>query len=150
MRFADVFLRLGTALVAWMMLFTHFVWLAVLHVVECGPDGDEMYRLLLGLAPFTCGFAFLVTVTRKFAEIHAMLRWLVVPLLLLAPFCLRTAWGVYKAVNLEKMAICDTGQPPAWQLYWAPLQLVTVIAVLVFATRAWRMAQNSSAAIKTD
>ena len=56
MRFAEVFLRMGTALVAWMMLLTHFVWLAVLHVIGCGPDGDEMHRLLFGLAPFTILF----------------------------------------------------------------------------------------------
>lgn len=138
MKFAEVFLRLGTALVAWMMLFTHFVWLAVLHVVECGPDGDEMHRLLLGLAPFTCGFAFLVAATRKFAEVHAMLRWLGVPLLLLAPLCLRTAWGVYSSVNIQGMAICEAGQAPAWQTFWAPAQLLTVVVVLLLAALAWR------------
>ncbi len=143
MRFAEVFLRLGTALVAWMMLFTHFVWLAVLYVVDCGPDGDEMYRLLLGLAPFTFGFAYLISVTRKLEEIHTMLRWLGVPVLLLAPLCLRTVWGVFNSVNIGGMAICEAGQPPAWQLYWAPVQLLTVIAVLFLAALAWRRVQKS-------
>ena len=49
MRFAEVFLRLGSALVAWMLLFTHFLWLAALHAMGCGPDGAEMHKLLLGL-----------------------------------------------------------------------------------------------------
>ena len=42
-----------------MMLYAHIVWLAALQVMGCGPDGDEMHRLLLGLAPVTVGFAFL-------------------------------------------------------------------------------------------
>ncbi len=52
MRFAEVFLRLGSALVAWMMMYAYFLWLAAVYVVACGADGDEMHRLLLGLAPF--------------------------------------------------------------------------------------------------
>ncbi len=144
MRFAEVFLRMGTALVAWMMLFTHFVWLAVLHVTGCGPDGDEMHRLLLGLAPFTCGFALLIAVTDRFPEIHSMLRWLGVLLLLLAPFCLRTVWGVFDSVNLQTMAVCAEGEPPSWQLFWAPLQAITVLAVLFFAARAWREGAKAS------
>ena len=140
MRFAEVFLRLGTAFVAWMMLFTHFVWLAVLYVTGCGPDGDEMHRLLLGLVPFTCAFAFLTGVTDKFAEIHRMMRWLGVPLLLLTPFCLRTVWSVFDSVNLQGLSFCGTGELPSWQQFWAPLQMLTVIVVLVLLARAWRRA----------
>ena len=64
MRFAEVFLRLGCALVARMMLYAHFVWLAALRSVGCGPDGDELHRLLLLLVPATVGFALLLRVTR--------------------------------------------------------------------------------------
>ena len=61
----------------------------VLHVTGCGPDGDALHRLLLGLVPVTLVFAFLIRVTRPFAEIHAMLRWLGVPLGLLLLLGLR-------------------------------------------------------------
>ena len=138
MRFAEIFLRMGVALVAWMMLFTHLVWLAVLYVTGCGPDGDELHRLLLGLAPFTCGFAVALRVTRKYPEIHAMLRWLAVPLALLAPFCLRTIWSVFNATNMQGAAICAAGAPPPWQQAWAPLQLLTIAVVLYLAARTWR------------
>ncbi len=145
MRFAEVFLRMGTALVAWMMLFTHFVWLAVAHVAGCDPDGDEMHRLLLGLAPFTCGFALLTGVTRKFPDIHAMLRWLFVPLLLLTPFCVRTIWGVFNTVNVAGQAVCADGQPPVWQQFWAPVQLVTVLTVILVAVHFWRSTSGKRA-----
>jgi ABC-type molybdate transport system permease subunit len=79
MRPSEVFLRLGVALVAWMMLYAHVVWLAALHAMGCGPDGDELHRLLLGLAPLTCGFALLLHMTRPFADIHRILRWLGAP-----------------------------------------------------------------------
>ena len=135
MRFAEVFLRLGTALVAWMMLFTHVVWLAVLSKTGCGPDGDELHRLLLGLAPFTCAFAYLLRVTRPFAEIHSMLRWLGVPLGFLVLLALRTAWGVAHRVNVEGLAICGPGAPAAWQQAWAAAQALTLLVVATLAVR---------------
>ena len=103
MRFAEVFLRLGTALVAWMMLFAHFLWLAALHVIGCGPDGDELQRVLLGLPPVTCVFAALVGVTRPFSEIHGMLGWLRLPLGVLILLALRTIWGT----DIKKLRTID-------------------------------------------
>ena len=51
MRFSEVFLRLGVSLVSWIVLYAYLLWLAVAGKVGCGPDGDEVFRLLLGLAP---------------------------------------------------------------------------------------------------
>jgi len=137
MRFAEVFLRLGTSLVAWMMLFAHLVWLAALYVMECGPDGDEMYRLLMALAPFSCCFAFLLRATRPFAEIHSMLRWLAIPLLLLLPFALRSIWQVLRSVNLNSVAFCTDAEPTTWQLLWAPVQVLTLVCVSYMLVRVW-------------
>lgn len=131
MRLAEVFLRMGTAMVAWMMLFTHFVWLAVLQSTGCGPDGDELHRLLFGLAPFTILFAFLVRVTRPIADIHSMLRWLGVPIALLLLLGLRSIWQVASQVNFGVMALCGPGEPASWQQAWAPVQLI-VVAVAGF------------------
>lgn len=138
MRFAEVFLRLGSALVAWMMLYAYFLWLAAVYVIACGPDGDEMQRLLLGLVPFVCGFAFALQVTRPFAEIHSMLRWLGVPLFLLLPFALRSVWNVFQTVNLNSVAMCTEQAPPAWQLLWAPLQTITLSLATYMIVRVWR------------
>ena len=129
MRFAEVFLRMGTALVAWMMLFTHFVWLAALHVIGCGPDGDELQRVLLGLIPVTCVFAALVGVTRPFDDIHAMLGWLRVPLGVLMLLSLRSIWGVANRVNLDGLALCGDGAPSTWELLWSPAQLAACVLV---------------------
>jgi len=138
MRFAEVFLRLGSALVGWMLLYAYFLWLATLYVLDCGPDGDEMHRLLLGLVPFVWGFAFTLQVTRPFAEIHSMLRWLGAPLFLLLPFALRSVWNVFQTVNLDAVAICTDQKPPTWQFLWAPLQMITLLLVIYMIVRVWR------------
>ena len=145
MRFAEVFLRLGSALVAWMMMYAYFLWLAAVYVIACGPDGDEMHRLLLGLAPFVCGFAFALQVTRPFTETHSMLRWLGVPLYLLLPFALRSIWKVFQTVNLNAAAICADQAPPTWQLLWAPLQIITLSLALYMIVRVWRSVAQDKA-----
>ena len=145
MRFAEVFLRLGCALVAWMMLYAHFVWLAAIYAMGCGPDGDEMHRLLLGLVPFTVGFSLLLRVTRPFEEIHSMLRWLGVPLMLLVPFALRSIWQVFQSVSVEASAICASGAPTTWQSLWAPLQLGTLLLVSLMIVRVWRSVARDAA-----
>jgi len=121
-----------------MMLYACFLWLAAVYVIACGPDGDEMHRLLLGLVPFVCGFAFALQVTRPFAEIHSMLRWLGVPLFLLLPFALRSVWNVFQTVNLNSVAMCTEQAPPAWQLLWAPLQTITLSLATYMIVRVWR------------
>lgn len=146
MRFAEVFLRLGCALVAWMVLYAHFLWLAALYAMGCGPDGNEMHGVLLGLAPIALGFAFLLRVTRPFAEIHSMLRWLGVPLLLLLPFVVRSVWQVFQTVNVNNTAICTAGVPATWQTLWVPVQFVTLVLVSFLLVRMWRNLPSDAAA----
>ncbi|MDX2410911.1 MAG: hypothetical protein QNK16_02535 [Woeseiaceae bacterium] len=136
---------MGTSLVAWMMLYAHFLWLAALYAMGCGPDGDEMHRLLLGLAPFTCGFAFILRATRPFADIHGILRWLGVPLLLLLPFAIRSVWQVFQSVNVEASAICAAGAATTWQLLWAPVQLITLMLVTFMIIKVWRSVARDKA-----
>lgn len=120
-----------------MMLYAHILWLAALHAMGCGPDGDEMHRLLLGLAPFTCGFAFALRLTRPFGDIHKILRWLGLPLALLLPFVLRSIWEVFKQVNLESLAICSSGVATGWQPLWPAIQLTTVLLVAYMVFKVW-------------
>ena len=150
MRFAEVFLRIGSALVAWMVLYAHFSWLVALSVIGCGPDGDEMLRLLLGLAPITVGMAVLLHATRPFPEIHSMLRWLGVPLLLMLPFSLRSIWLVFSMVVYDSTAVCAASPPPTWQLIWAPVQLIVVGVVSYCVIKVWRTVKTSAAAAAQD
>ena len=138
MRFAEVFLRMGSSLVAWMMLYAYVVWLAALHAIGCGPDGDELHRLLLGLALLAVGFSFVLRVTDPFAEIQNILRWLGAPLLLLLPFALRSIWSIFNTVNLGSSAICANEPPAGWQLLWAPLQVLALLIVAYGLIRVWR------------
>lgn len=139
MQFAEVFLRLGVALVAWMVLYAHFLWLAALHAMGCGPDGDEMHKLLLGLAPFTIGLSYALRATRPFEEIHSILRWLGVPLVLLTPFAIRSVWQVLQSVYVSGASICNAAAPPAtWENVWVPAQSGTLLLVLFMIFRVWR------------
>ncbi len=141
MQFAEVFLRLGCSLVAWMLVFTYTVWLAALHAMSCGPEGDAMHRLLLGLAPFTVAMALLLRMTRPFADVHRMLSWLGIPLLLLLPFALKNTWIVFSRTNLGGLAVCSDAAATTAQQIWAPLQLVAVIAIAVVVIGVWRDAR---------
>lgn len=138
MRFAEVFLRLGASLVAWMVIYAHVLWLAVLFRLACGPDGDEMHKLLLGLAPITIGSAFALRSTRPIEEIHSMLRWLGVPLLLLVPFVVQSIWQAVETVVINESAFCANVPPAIWQIAWAPAQIITLSLVLYMVYRVWR------------
>jgi hypothetical protein len=129
MRFAEVFLRLGSALVGWMVLYAYALWLAVMHIIGCGPDGDEMLRLLLGMAPFAVTAAAALRTTRPFPEIHRMLRWLGVPLVLLLLLSLRSIWGIFSRVHLNALAICSSGEAAAWELAWVPVQALALATI---------------------
>ena len=145
MRFAEVFLRLGCALVAWMMLYAWVFWLAALHAIGCGPDGAELHGLLLAMAILAVGFSFLLKVVDTFSDIQKIMRWLGAPLLLLLPFALRSVWTIFQAVNLEGSAICVQAIPSAWQVAWAPMQTVALIVVAYKLVSVWRgVAQTES------
>jgi len=140
MRFAEVFLRLGSSLVAWMVLYAHFLWLAAVHAMGCSSDGDEIHRLLLGIAPITCGFAFALQLTRPFADIHRILRWLGVPLIVILPFALRSIWEIFARVNLASLAICGNAAASGWQLLWPTMQLITVLLASYMIFGVWKSA----------
>ena len=135
MRFAEVFLRLGSALVAWMMLYAYVLWLAVMYVIGCGPDGDEMPRVLFGMAPLAVAAAFVLRTTRPFPEIHRMLRWLGLPLGLLLLLSLRSVWRIFDRVHLSALAICDSAEPTVWETFWVPVQVLTLAAIAYLIVR---------------
>jgi hypothetical protein len=135
MRFSEVFLRLGCALVAWMVLYAHFVWLAVLGNIGCGPDGDELHRVLLGLAPVTIGCAFLLRMTRPLEEIQRILRWLALPL---SAFMLAGTYQVFvvsRSVYVTGLGICSAA---AWHQFWGVAQSLAVVVSTAMIIRVWR------------
>jgi len=138
MRFAEVFLRLGSSLVGWMVIYAHFLWLAVLFRLGCGPDGDAVHKVLLGLAPLAVGFALALRATRPIQEVHSILRWLGVPLVLLSPFIGRSIWQAVDTVFVNELSFCAAVPPKAWQIAWAPIQILAVLLVLYMVWRMWR------------
>lgn len=131
MRFAEVFLRLGASLVGWMMVFTYLVWMAALHAMGCGPDGDAMHRVLLGVGPLALAMAFLLRATRPFPDIHRMLCRLAWPAALLGLFALKNTWVVFARTHLDGLATCTQQAPSTLDLIWAPAQLFVVLALAV-------------------
>ena len=121
-----------------MMLYAYLLWLAAARVAGCGADGAEMYAVLLGLALLAAPSAFAVRATRPFAEVHALLRWLAVPLALLTPLALATVWQVFGRVHGEGEALCSALAPPAWQQAWVAAQLAALGLILVVLLRLWR------------
>ena len=130
MRFAEVFLRLGVALVSWMIIYAHTLWLAVLSKITCGPDGSEMHALLLGIAPITAVAVLMTRATQTLADIHRLLRWFGIPVFLLVPWCLASIWQVATLVNFGNAGICASVTQSAWETWWAPIQIVLLLLLI--------------------
>ena len=142
MRFAEVFLRLGCALVAWMVTYAYFIWLAVAGRVGCGPDGDEMFRLLLGMAPISVLCAFLLGSTRTLQDVHRILRWLALPLVPVLPFATYTIGMVFGRVAINENAICAESPSAVWVQWWAPVQSASLAFVCIMLIRVWMLARE--------
>ena len=123
-----------------MVMYAYFIWLGVLHMIGCGPDNDEMHRLLLGMAPLVVGFSTLLRITRPFPEVHLILRWLSLPLFTMLPFALRSIWDVFAASNLGSAGICADTPTSHWEVWWAPIQIVTIVLCSWMMARVWQPA----------
>ena len=135
-KIAEMLLRLGCSLVGWMVVYTHCIWLGTLRVVGCGPDGDELWRLLLGFVPFAVGFSFLLTSTARFTEVAKILRWLAVPLVVLIPLAALPVFSAISSTTFASQPICGPSLA-AWHAWWGPVQLFTLIVVGWRVFRAW-------------
>lgn len=143
MSFSEVFLRLGCALVAWMMLYAHFVWLAALGSIGCGPDGDELHKVLLGLVPVTIGFAFLLRMARPLDEIHRILRWLGLPLAAVMLAGTSQVLAISREVYATGQGICSTGAATTWHQLWGPAQLLAIVVSAAMILRVWQNAASA-------
>ena len=134
-------LRLGCSLVAWMVVYTHCIWLATLGAIGCGSAGDELLRLLFGFVPFTIGFSFLLSAINPVAEVARILRWLALPLALLIGVAALPVITFLQESTFGSEPICSSG-PAAWHRWWAPAQLLTLSVVGLMAFRVWRKAYS--------
>ncbi|MEJ2140538.1 MAG: hypothetical protein P8Y61_14060 [Gammaproteobacteria bacterium] len=140
MRLSEVFLRLGCSLVGWMMLYAHFVWLAALGRIGCGPEGAELHGVLLGFVPITIASAFALRLTRPFGDIHRILRWLGLPVFGLIGIASYNVWEVTSSVYATGHGFCSTADADAWHYLWGPAQLLTTIVVAALVIRVWQSA----------
>jgi hypothetical protein len=119
-----------------MVIYTHLIWTATIKTVGCGAEGDEIWRLLLGFAPFAIGASLLLGVSKKLPEVHKIIRWFGAPLLLLLPLALLAVWPTFITVTLGTDGICDPSEIPGWHTWWAPVQLFTLSLIVVNVVRA--------------
>jgi len=137
MRIIEVLLRLGCGLVAWMVIYTHCIWTATLFVTGCESDGDNLWRLLLGFAPFTIGFCLLINTTHKLTEVHKILKWLAIPLILFVPLALRAIWSTFTTATLQGLPICTGSEILSWHFWWAPVQFFVQVLIVAMVIRMW-------------
>lgn len=143
MSLIEVLLRLGCNLVAWMVVYTHIVWLATLRVIGCEAASDQFWRLLLGFAPVAIGFSFLLGAMNKIPEIARILRLLGVPLVVLLPLATWPVVSALRTSTFESSPICGI-EIASWHSWWAPVQLVSLLIITISVVRAWTSAENYS------
>jgi hypothetical protein len=125
-------------MVAWMVIYTHCIWTATLNVTGCGDGGDQLWRLLLGFAPFTICFCLLVNVSAKLPDVHRILRWLAAPLAIFIPLALYSIWPTFVRATLGGEPICGSGDIQTWHVWWAPVQLGVIALILWSISKSWR------------
>ncbi len=142
---AGLFLRLGCALVSWILAYSHAILLAVVPQADCSP---ALWRTTLLFAGLGAAAAALLPLGLPWRE---WLRWISVPLI---PLLLYGAWVAWTMrAGIEGAALCETlagvaepatGEP--WHRAWPPIQLVVTLACTAQCLRFWRPAPDSDAA----
>lgn len=139
----DMLLRVGSTLVAWMVIYAHLLWLAILPQAGCS-DGDELWRLLLGFAPVAIAFSLLVRAVHVLPGIYAITRFMAIPAGLLMLLAVQPVIGAFSATTLASEPLC-AGMPTAtWHPYWAPVQIAALLLIAVQCVRAWRLPAQAS------
>ena len=105
-------------------------------MVGCGSAGDELWRLLLGFAPVTIGFCFLLSAVNPAKEVAQIMRWLALPLVVFVPLAM---WPVVSTVQTATLGAQPLGgEAASWHAWWAPVQLVTLGIIAFKASRNWQ------------
>lgn len=134
MRFAEVFLRLGVALVGWLVIIAYLLWLAIVPQTPCNGDEASLWQVLLYAVPVVLMFAALLNASQQIPAIHETLRWLSVPALLLSLLAARTLFATFMSSTLGTEPVCGLSQT-GWSSLWAP---VHALVFMVLAVQFWR------------
>ncbi len=147
--FAEIILRIGTAIGGWLIFIGHALIIAVLPQADCDPTSDQLWRgtlffgVLSGLALFFVG---------RGLEWSRALRFFAVPAGLLA---LYATWQILPAIpttTIGGASLCAIAQPtsPIGDVGATPLEQVWPVAQLVVfalgsvqSLRYWRSAADS-------
>ncbi len=141
MSLAEVLLRLGSSMTAWLVTYAHCLWLAVLPQAVCVGEGADPWAATLWLAGPTFALAWLIPAGRKTPGVGQILRWFALPLLVLVPLAARVALAAFERATLGGSPLCvaQTGVLAAgWEPFWAPVQLGVLGGIVIAAGMAWR------------
>lgn len=138
MRLTEIFLRLGSSLVGWMMLGAYVLWLAAAGRIACDGDPDSLYLLLLYAAPVAVIFTQMTKLTRTIPYVHRTMRWIAVLPLLLLPGAAMTIYGAARSAYTDGSGPCGTGDASVWFHTWPVVQLAAVIVCTGIVVRSWR------------
>ncbi len=140
----DMLLRVGSTLVAWMVIYAHLLWLAILPQAGCA-DGDELWRLLLGFAPFVICFSLLLRAVHVLPGIYGITRYMALPAALLMLLAAKPVFTALTQTTLGSAPLCPDTTMAGWQPYWAPVQVAALLCIAIQAFRAWRMPLSTDA-----
>lgn len=148
---ASIFLRLGTTLVAYMMLIAHLLMVALVPQAKCSGDAPDIWVVTLVTALLALTFALVLLASRPLKSVVQMLRWGCVPVLILAPLALIGALPIFSSTTLGGAPICpgiSAYSNLVWQQAWGPLQLGVIAIIVIQTTRYWLMAANQAEAAR--
>ena len=150
MTFAEVLLRLGSHMVAWLVIYTHCIWLAIIPQVGCGSESDELYRLVLLLAPMALLGSCLLGIAGPLRSVVGYLRWLALPLVVLVPLAARPVAMAFAATSMEGLGLCSGAAAGFWERVWAPCQALALLSVAVMSVRFFARASGGQALVADD
>jgi hypothetical protein len=142
MRLAEVLMRVGAALVGFLVAFAHCLTLLVVPRISCDIPGNDPFfaTLTLGLV-----LAPLLAISHWGHPFRGSLRWLTLPFVALVPLSAIAVWPYVTAEASAEIQRCsasaaltDTGAGLGWHRLWAPFQLGLLALLGLQALRYWR------------
>jgi len=150
MTFAEILLRLGSHLVAWLVIYTHCIWLAIIPQVGCGSESDELYRLVLLFAPIALLGSCLLGIAGPLHSVVGHLRWLALPLIVLVPLAARPVAVAFVATSIDGLGICGAAPAGFWERIWAPCQALALVSVAVMSIRFFARVSRGPVLVADD
>lgn len=139
MSLAEVFLRVGSAMVGWLLVYAHALLLAVVPRSDCSA---ELWRVSALFALLALVASLLL---RAGLPWRGMLRWLALPAALLWAIGGPTVVALFGPVTLDGVGLCSAllGAPDAlpaagWERAWPPLQALAIVLAAARALGYWR------------